>query len=104
MGAQRIARRRGYDGARMRRVAPFLLFSALLCALPGTAGAQDTPSVLVAKVDGSIDRTLASYLVGSVEVGRTHGGRRSCCSSTARGRWTRTPVALAERIHDASVP
>ena len=35
----------------MRRVAPFLLFSALMCMVAGSAGAQDTPSVLVAKVD-----------------------------------------------------
>ena len=87
----------------MRRVAPFLLFSALLCALPGTAGAQDTPSVLVAKVDGSIDRTLASYLVGSVEEAERTGATLVLQLDSA-GTLDQDAVALAERIHDASVP
>jgi len=57
----------------MRRTAPFLLFSALMCMVAGSADAQDAPSVLVAKVDGSIDRTLASSLVDSIEDAEREG-------------------------------
>ena len=90
-------------GPPMRRVAPFLLFSALLCLLPGAAGAQETPSVLVAKVDGSIDRTLASYLVGSVEEAERTGATLVLQLDSA-GTLDQDAVALAERVHDASVP
>jgi membrane-bound serine protease (ClpP class) len=87
----------------MRRVAPFLLFSALMCMVAGSAGAQDTPSVLVAKVDGSIDRTLASYLVHSIEEAEREGSTLVLQLDSA-GTLDQDPVALAERIHDASVP
>jgi membrane-bound serine protease (ClpP class) len=87
----------------MRRVAPFLLFSALMCMVAGSAGAQDTPSVLVAKVDGSIDRTLASYLVDSIEEAEREGSTLVLQLDSA-GTLDQDPVALAERIHDASVP
>ena len=87
----------------MRRVAPFLLFSALMCMVAGSAGAQDTPSVLVAKVDGSIDRTLSSYLVDSIEEAEREGSTLVLQLDSA-GTLDQDAVALAERIHDASVP
>jgi membrane-bound serine protease (ClpP class) len=87
----------------MRRAAPFLLLSALMCILGGSAGAQDTPSVLVAKVDGSIDRTLASYLVDSIEDAEREGSTLVLQLDSA-GTLDQDAVALAERIHDASVP
>jgi membrane-bound serine protease (ClpP class) len=87
----------------MRRAAPFLLFSALMCMVGGSAGAQDTPSVLVAKVDGSIDRTLASYLVESIEEAEREGSTLVLQLDSA-GTLDQDAVALAERIHDASVP
>jgi membrane-bound serine protease (ClpP class) len=87
----------------MRRTAPFLLFSALMCMVGGSAGAQDTPSVLVAKVDGSIDRTLASYLVDSIEDAEREGSTLVLQLDSA-GTLDQDAVALAERIHDASVP
>ena len=87
----------------MRRTAPFLLFSALICMVVGSAGAQDTPSVLVAKVDGSIDRTLASYLVDSIE-GAEREGSTLVLQLDSAGTLDQEAVALAERIHDASVP
>jgi membrane-bound serine protease (ClpP class) len=87
----------------MRRTAPFLLFSALMCMVAGSAGAQDTPSVLVAKVDGSIDRTLASYLVDSIEEAEREGSTLVLQLDSA-GTLDQDAVALAERIHDASVP
>ena len=87
----------------MRRAAPFLLFSALMCTVAGIAGAQDTPSVLVAKVDGSIDRTLASYLVDSIEEAEREGSTLVLQLDSA-GTLDQEAVALAQRIHDASVP
>jgi membrane-bound serine protease (ClpP class) len=87
----------------MRRAAPFLLLSALMCIVGGSAGAQDTPSVLVAKVDGSIDRTLASYLVDSIEDAEREGSTLVLQLDSA-GTLDQDAVALAERIHDASVP
>ena len=87
----------------MRRTAPFLLFSALMCMVAGSAGAQDTPSVLVAKVDGSIDRTLASYVVDSIEEAEREGSTLVLQLDSA-GTLDQDAVALAERIHDASVP
>jgi membrane-bound serine protease (ClpP class) len=87
----------------MRRAAPFLLLSALMCIVGGSAGAQDTPSVLVAKVDGSIDRTLASYLVDSIEDAEREGSTLVLQLDSA-GTLDQGAVALAERIHDASVP
>ena len=87
----------------MRRTAPFLLFSALMCMVAGSAGAQDTPSVLVAKVDGSIDRTLASYVVDSIKEAEREGSTLVLQLDSA-GTLDQDAVALAERIHDASVP
>jgi membrane-bound serine protease (ClpP class) len=87
----------------MRRTAPFLLFSALMCTVAGVAGAQDTPSVLVVEVDGSIDRTLASYLVDSIEEAEREGSTLVLQLDSA-GTLDRDAVELAERIHDASVP
>ena len=87
----------------MRRAAPFVLFSALMCMVAGSAGAQDTPSVLVAKVDGSIDRTLASYLVDSIEEAEREGSTLVLQLDSA-GTLDQDAVALAERIHGASVP
>jgi membrane-bound serine protease (ClpP class) len=87
----------------MRRAAAFLLFSALMCIVAGSAGAQDTPSVLVAKVDGSIDRTLASYLVDSIEQAEREGSTLVLQLDSA-GTLDQDAVSLAERIHDANVP
>ncbi|HET9250129.1 MAG TPA: NfeD family protein [Actinomycetota bacterium] len=87
----------------MRRAAPFLLFSALLCIVPGTASGQGTPSVLIAKVDGSIDRTLASYVLDSVEEAERQGSTLVLQLDSA-GTLNQDPVALAERIHDATIP
>ena len=87
----------------MRRAGLFLLFSALMCMVPGSAGAQGTPSVLVAKVDGSIDRTLASYLVDSIEEAERAGSTLVLQLDSA-GTLDQDAVALAERIHEATVP
>ena len=51
----------------MRRASLFVTLSALVWLVSTGAFAQERPSVLVAKVDGSIDRTVASYLEGAIE-------------------------------------
>jgi membrane-bound ClpP family serine protease len=53
--------------ASMRRAPLFVLLSALVWLVSSAAFGQERPSVLVAKVDGSIDRTLGSYLDRAVE-------------------------------------
>jgi membrane-bound serine protease (ClpP class) len=88
----------------MRRAGLFLLFSALLCMVPSGASAQqETPSVLVAKVDGSIDGTLGSYLLDSIDDAERAGSTLVLQLDSA-GTLDEDAVALAERIHDASVP
>src|ERR671911_916226 len=88
----------------MRRAGLFLLFSALLCMVPiGASAQQETPSVLVAKVDGSIDRTLGSYLLDSI-VDAERAGSTLVLQLDSAGTLDEDAVLLAERIHDASVP
>ena len=90
-------------GPPMRRVAPFLLFGALLGMVPDAAAAQSPPSVLVAKVDGSIDRTLGSYLLDSIGEAERSGSTLVLQLDSA-GTLDEDAVGLAERIHDARVP
>jgi membrane-bound serine protease (ClpP class) len=88
----------------MRRVAPFLLLIALVLAWPGPAGAQsEEPSVVVVKVDGSIDRTLAGYLRGTLEDAEAAGSTVVIQLDSA-GTLDQDGVALAERIHGSTVP
>jgi membrane-bound serine protease (ClpP class) len=87
----------------MRRAAMFSLLSALVLLPAIGASAQDRPSVLVAKVDGSIDRTVASYLEGAIEEAEDAGSTLVVQLDSA-GTLDREPVGLAERIHDATVP
>ena len=87
----------------MRRAALFILLSALVCILANGASAQDRPSVLVAKVDGSIDRTLVSYLEGAIEDAQDAGSTLVVQLDSA-GTLDQDAVRLAERIHDATVP
>ena len=88
----------------MRRLAPFLLVLCLLAVWPAAAAAQqEDASVSVIKVDGSIDRTLASYLRRALaeaeEVGST-----VVLQLDSAGTLDQNAVALAERVHEASVP
>jgi membrane-bound serine protease (ClpP class) len=87
----------------MRRAAPFVLFSALVWVVSTAAFAQERSSVLVVKVDGSIDRTLASYLEGAVEDAEDAGSTLIVQLDSA-GTLDRDAVALAERLHHATVP
>jgi membrane-bound serine protease (ClpP class) len=87
----------------MRRAAPFVLLSALVWLVATGALAQERPSVLVAKVDGSIDRTLASYLRGAIEDAEGMGSTLVVQLDSA-GTLDQDAVALAQRLHDATVP
>lgn len=87
----------------MRRAAPFVLLSALLCLVSAAGSALERPSVLVAKVDGSIDRTLSSYLVGAIGDAEDAGSTLVVQLDTA-GTLDQDAIALAERLHDATVP
>ena len=87
----------------MRRAAPFVLISALLWLVSSPAFAQQRPSVLVAKVDGSIDRTLVSYMEGAIADAEDAGSTLVIQLDSA-GTLDQGAVELAERLHDATVP
>jgi membrane-bound serine protease (ClpP class) len=90
----------------MRRPAVFLLLSAAVAVVAvaaSGASAQERPSVLVAKVDGSIDRTLASYLRGAI-ADAEEAGSTLVVQLDSAGTLDQDAVGLAERIHDATVP
>ncbi|HLA93833.1 MAG TPA: NfeD family protein [Actinomycetota bacterium] len=88
----------------MRRAAPFLLLIALFAALPRGAAAQSSdPRVIVAKVDGSIDRVLASFLRDQVAEAESSGSTLVLQLDSA-GTLDQDGVALAEEIHAATVP
>ncbi len=88
----------------MRRAASFMLVGGLIALTAPAALAQpESPSVLVAEADGSIDGTLASYIRDSIEDAEATGSTLVLQLDSA-GTLDVDPVALAERIHDATVP
>jgi membrane-bound serine protease (ClpP class) len=88
----------------MRRLAPLLLLVCVFALAPGAAAAQPTdPTVVVIKVDGSIDRTLASYLRRSLAEAE-EAGSTVVLQLDSAGTLDQDAVALAERIHEAAVP
>ncbi|MGH2636624.1 MAG: NfeD family protein [Actinomycetota bacterium] len=88
----------------MRRAAPFLLLIALFAAAPSNARAQDAEaSVAVVKVDGSIDRTVAAYLRDALADAEAAGSTVVLQLDSA-GTLDQDAVALAELIHEATVP
>jgi membrane-bound serine protease (ClpP class) len=87
----------------MHRASLFVTLSALVWLISTGAFAQERPSVLVAKVDGSIDRTLASYLEGAIEDAEDAGSTLVVQLDSA-GTLDQDAVALAQRLHDATVP
>lgn len=91
----------------MRRTA-FVMLTLLAATSPMIAraqssGAAEPPKVLVVKVDGSIDRTVASYLRESLDDAEADGSTVIVQLDTA-GTLDQDAVALAQRIHDATVP
>lgn len=88
----------------MRRAAPFLLLAALLAAAPQSGRAQaEEPSVVVVKVDGSLDRTVNGYLLDALADAESAGSTVVLQLDSA-GTLDQDAVALAERIHGAAVP
>lgn len=88
----------------MRR-AVFVLFAVALLTPAATAMAQeaDGASVVVAEVDGSMDRTVAEYLGDVIAEAETNGSTLVLQLDSA-GTLDEDAVGLAERIHEASVP
>jgi len=88
----------------MRRAAPLLLLATLAWASPQAAVAQEgEASVLVVKVDGSVDRTLAGYVGDALDDAEAEGATVVLQLDSA-GTLDQDAVALATRIHDATVP
>ena len=91
-------------GPPMRRAAPFLLVIALATAAGGDAAAEsDDPTVIVAKVEGSIDRTLVAFVDDVLEDAEADGATIVLQLDSA-GTLDQDAVALAERVHEATVP
>ncbi len=88
------------------RVSVLAAFAMALLA-PAAASARSTPSgdptVIVAKVDGSIDGIVAGYLTDRVEEAESTGATLVVQLDSA-GTLDQDAVALANRIHDARVP
>jgi membrane-bound serine protease (ClpP class) len=88
----------------MRRAAPFLLVIALAAAAGGDAAAQsDDPTVIVAKVEGSLDRTLVAF-VRDVLRDAEDVGATVVLQLDSAGTLDQDAVALAERVHEATIP
>jgi membrane-bound serine protease (ClpP class) len=87
----------------MRRAAPFLLLIALFAALPGRGGPGERPQVIVAKVDGSIDQVLASFLREQVVAAESSSATLVLQLDSA-GTLDQDAIGLAEEIHSATVP
>jgi membrane-bound serine protease (ClpP class) len=88
----------------MRPLVPALLLAGALAAWPQGASAQEAEaSVVVVEVDGSIDGTVAGYLVDALEDAESVGSTVVLQLDSA-GTLDEDAVALAQRIHDATVP
>jgi len=92
----------------MRRLVPSVLLAVLaLTLLSGSASAQSPSpaggSVLVVKVDGSIDATQAGYLRDALGEAEADGSTVVVQLDSA-GTLDEDALGLAERIHDARVP
>jgi membrane-bound serine protease (ClpP class) len=93
----------------MRRAAPVLFAVTLFALVPAVATAQesvgpaDSSSVMVVKVDGSIDRTVDGYVRDELAQAEADGAAVVLQLDSA-GTLDVDPVALAQRVHDATVP
>ena len=86
----------------MRRLlASVVLFAAL--ATGATASAQTPPGVVVAQVTGPIDAVVERYLLGELERAEDRDAAL-VIQLDAPGTLDRDPVALATRVHAATVP
>jgi membrane-bound serine protease (ClpP class) len=82
---------------------PFVLGFVLISPRSPASASTGSGSVVVAKVDGSIDRILAGYLLDRLGEAERAGSTLVVQLDSA-GTLDRDGVALARRIHDASVP
>ena len=90
----------------MRRAAPFsLLIVALLAsfARPASAAPETSGDVVIAKVDGSIDRTVVSYLEEQI-ANAERDGAVLVLELDSAGTLDQDAAGLAQRVHDATVP
>jgi membrane-bound serine protease (ClpP class) len=76
---------------------------ALLSPLSTAAASTGSPSVVVAKVDGSIDGILAGYLLDRLDEAE-RGGSTLLVQLDSAGTLDVDGVVLARRIHEATVP
>jgi membrane-bound serine protease (ClpP class) len=84
-------------------VLPFLVFAGLFAGPAGPAAAQQRASVVVVKVDGSIDRTVAAYLRDALtDAERT--GSTVVLQLDSAGTLDQDAVAIARSVHEAAVP
>lgn len=83
----------------------FLVVLGFVLLVPGSAGAASTrpAAVIVAKVDGSIDRTVAGYLLDRLAEAESSQATLLVQLDSA-GTLDRDGVALARRIFEATVP
>jgi len=92
----------------MRRLFLFAFLFVLALALLTQVAAAQSPaetrgSVVVVKLDGSIDGTWAGYLLDALDEAEADGSTVVIQLDTA-GTLDEDAVALAERIHEAEVP
>jgi membrane-bound serine protease (ClpP class) len=72
-------------------------------ASPAAASPETSGDVVIAKIDGSIDRTVSSNLRDQLSRAEDEGAVVVIQLDSA-GTLDQDAVALAQRIHDASVP
>jgi membrane-bound serine protease (ClpP class) len=87
----------------MRRAVLVLLVVAVLTPVATATAQEKGASVVVAEVDGSMDRTIADY-VEDVIADAEAAGSTVVLQLDSAGTLDQDAVELAERIHDASVP
>ncbi len=86
-----------------RAVLLFFLLAFVVRPLAASSAEPSQPSVLVVKIDGSIDRTLAAYFTESLGKAEADGSTVVIQLDTA-GTLDQDAMAIARLIHDATVP
>jgi membrane-bound serine protease (ClpP class) len=87
----------------MRRAVLLCLVLALSITAGGAAAQAPEASVVVAEVDGSIDRTVSDYLIEVIAEAEADGSTVVLQLDSA-GTLDQDAVGLATRIHEATVP
>ncbi|MFM8944353.1 MAG: NfeD family protein [Actinomycetota bacterium] len=87
----------------MRRVLASVVLLAALLAGGSALAAPATPTVIVVQVAGPIDTVVEAYLLAALERAESEGATLAI-QLDSPGTLDVEPVALATRIHEASVP